>query len=55
MGMAHEITAYDAAYVALSRRLSLPPVTADEVLVNHLAGTGLDVRWLGAWPEPCEL
>jgi predicted nucleic acid-binding protein len=55
MGTAHEITACDAAYVALSRRLSLPLVTADEPLVHRLAGTGLDVRWLGAWPEPCEL
>ena len=55
LAVAHDITAYDAAYVALSRRLSLPLVTADEVLVNHLAGTSLDVRWLGAWPEPCEL
>jgi predicted nucleic acid-binding protein len=55
MAVSHDITACDAAYVALSRRLSLPLVTADEVLVNHLAGTNLDVRWLGAWPEPCDL
>jgi predicted nucleic acid-binding protein len=55
LAVAHEITAYDAAYVALARRLSLPLVTADEPLVHRLAGTGLDVRWLGAWPEPCEL
>lgn len=55
MGTAHDIAACDAAYVALSRRLSLPLVTTDEPLVHHLAGTGLDVRWLGAWPEPCEL
>jgi len=46
----YEITAYDAAYVALSERLSLPLVTADERLVQHLAGTGLDVRFLGDWP-----
>jgi predicted nucleic acid-binding protein len=55
LAVAHEITACDAAYVALARRLSLPLVTADEPLVHRLAGTGLDVRWLGAWPEPCEL
>lgn len=55
LAVTHDITACDAAYVALARRLWLPLVTADEVLVNHLAGTNLDVRWLGAWPEPCDL
>jgi predicted nucleic acid-binding protein len=44
LAMAHEITAHDAAYVALSRRLSLPLVTADEALVGELAGTETDVR-----------
>jgi predicted nucleic acid-binding protein len=43
-------TAYDAAYVALAQKLSLPLVTADEALVRRLEGTGLDVRWLGDWP-----
>ena len=37
-----QITAYDAAYVALARRLALPLVTADEALVRRLAGTDLD-------------
>jgi len=46
----HEITAYDAAYVALAERLSLPLVTADEALVRRLDGTDLDVRFLGDWP-----
>ena len=50
LAIAHEITAYDAAYVALSERLSLPLVTADERLVRRLAGTGPDVRFLGDWP-----
>ncbi|MCG2767899.1 MAG: type II toxin-antitoxin system VapC family toxin [Anaerolineae bacterium] len=48
VAVAHDITAYDAAYVALSGRLSLPLVTADEALVRRLAGTAFDVRWLGA-------
>jgi predicted nucleic acid-binding protein len=42
--------AYDAAYVALARRLSLPLVTADESLVHRLSGTSFDVRWVGEWP-----
>lgn len=50
LAVAHEITAYDAAYVALAGQLSLPLVTADEALVRRLRGTGLDVRWLGEWP-----
>jgi len=51
LALEHGITAYDAAYVALARRLTLPLVTADEALVRRLDGAGLDVRWLGDWPE----
>jgi predicted nucleic acid-binding protein len=46
-----EIAAYDATYVALADRLSLPLVTADEALVRKLTGTGLDARFVGNWPE----
>jgi predicted nucleic acid-binding protein len=46
----HNISAYDAAYVALSDRLSLPMVTAEEALVRRLQGTELDVRFPGNWP-----
>jgi predicted nucleic acid-binding protein len=49
----HGITAYDAAYVALAQRLSLPLVTADEALVRQLEHSGLDVRFLGDWPPGC--
>lgn len=42
-------TAYDATYVALARRLSLPLVTADEALARRFAGAEVDVRLLGAW------
>jgi predicted nucleic acid-binding protein len=36
----HQITVYDAAYVALAEALNLPLVTADEALVKRLAGRG---------------
>lgn len=44
------ITAYDASYVALSQKLDLPLVTADEPLARHLASREFAVRWLGNWP-----
>jgi predicted nucleic acid-binding protein len=47
LGLAHGITAYDASYVALSDRLAIPLITADERLVRVLAGTGYTVEWLG--------
>ena len=50
LAVTHEITAYDAAYVALAQQLSLPLVTADESLACRLAETGLDVRFLADWP-----
>jgi predicted nucleic acid-binding protein len=50
LALDHSLTAYDAAYVALAHRLSLPLITADEALVRRLAGTDLAVRGLGAWP-----
>jgi predicted nucleic acid-binding protein len=42
-------TAYDSAYVALARELSLPLVTADETLARRFEETGFDVRFLGDW------
>lgn len=47
LALEHGATADDAAYVALAQKLALPLVTADETQVRRLAGTGLDVRWLG--------
>ena len=47
----HEIAAYDAAYVVLAQRLSLPWVTADEPLVKRFEETDFDVRFLADWPR----
>ena len=46
----HDISAYDATYVALGDRLSLPMVTADEALARLLQETDLHVCFLGDWP-----
>lgn len=46
----HGITAYDASYVALSQKLDLPLITADEPLTRRLMNSEFDVRWLGDWP-----
>ncbi len=51
LSLSRGITVYDASYVALSDRLRLPLVTADERLVSDLAGTPHDVRFIGAF-EP---
>jgi predicted nucleic acid-binding protein len=51
LAMTYEIAAYEATYVALADRLSLPLVTADEGLVRRLIGAGVDARLIGDWPE----
>jgi len=48
----HSISAYDACYVALAQRLSLPLITADEKLVNKLANSTYTVQWLKDFPIP---
>jgi len=47
IALAHDITAYDACYVALAQLAGVPLITADEALVRKLAGTAYDVGWLG--------
>lgn len=47
IALAHGITAYDAAYVALARQLALPLITADARLARVMDGTAHDIRWLG--------
>ncbi len=48
----YRITAYDAAYIALARRLSAPLITADQKLVRTLAASPVPVRWLGDASRP---
>lgn len=43
----HDLTVYDACYVALADLLELPLLTADERLVNKLRGNAYDIRWIG--------
>jgi len=52
VGTAQGITAYDACYVALGRRLGIPLITADQKLANKLAGSPYSVVWLGTWSPP---
>lgn len=42
----HDITAYDACYVALANALAVPLVTADRKLANRVLSEGFDVRVL---------
>jgi predicted nucleic acid-binding protein len=44
----NDVSAYDAAYVALSGYLTLPLITADQSLALRLERSSFDVRWLGA-------
>lgn len=54
LAVTHHRTVYDALYLALSEREQCPCVTADERLVNAVAGALPRVVWLGHWspPEP---
>jgi predicted nucleic acid-binding protein len=49
LALEYRITAYDASYVALAQKVSLPLVTADEALVRRLGAGALEVCWLGDW------
>lgn len=52
LAVAHRRTVYDALYLALSVRVGCPFVTADERLVNAVAGALPQVVWLGHWTPP---
>ncbi|MBS0569784.1 MAG: type II toxin-antitoxin system VapC family toxin [Proteobacteria bacterium] len=42
----HDVTTYDACYVAAAAQLGAPFLTADRKLVAALASTQFDIRWL---------
>jgi predicted nucleic acid-binding protein len=48
----HDITAYDACYIALGWQLKTPVVSADENLVRKMANTVHMVEWLGDFALP---
>lgn len=48
IALKHEITAYDACYIAAAAQLHLPLITADEKLVRQVAKGPYDVQWLGS-------
>jgi predicted nucleic acid-binding protein len=55
LAITHQITAYDACYVAAAQRRGVPLITADSKLVNKMAGTTcqvLDLRGLSIPPLP---
>ena len=39
--------AYDACYATLAASLACPLITADRPMLEKLAGSGVDARWLG--------
>ena len=47
LAVTHDLTAYDACYVALASLLELPLLTADEKLVNKMRSKPYDIRLLG--------
>jgi predicted nucleic acid-binding protein len=52
LALDHNISAYDASYVALSQQKGVELITADQKLVTKLAGLTPAVVWLGDWKPP---
>ncbi len=52
LALAHDLTAYDASYVATSVQTRAPLITADAKLVRKLAGTNYNVVLLSALSIP---
>jgi predicted nucleic acid-binding protein len=52
LALKHNISAYDACYVALAQQEGVELITADQKLVTKLAGITPAVVWLGSWKPP---
>ena len=50
IALGHPTSAYDACYLTLASRLGVSLITADQKLVNRLAGSPFQVMWLGNLP-----
>jgi predicted nucleic acid-binding protein len=54
IGAAQDITAYDAAYVAIAARENIPLITADDRLIRKLTGTSYRVVLLSTLTIPLQ-
>lgn len=52
LALAHNISVYDACYVALSQQKGVPLITADQKLVQKLTALTPPIIWLGNWTSP---
>ncbi|MFL6196494.1 MAG: type II toxin-antitoxin system VapC family toxin [Thermoanaerobaculia bacterium] len=50
LALRYELSAYDAAYVTTAQVLEVPLVTADEKLIRKLAGSSVEICFLGDLP-----
>ena len=44
IALSHDVTVYDAAYLALAQALNIPFITADEALVRKIGGPNEQIR-----------
>ncbi len=52
VGLAYEISAYDAGYVTLSQQVNAPLLTLDEKLVRKIAAASYDIRLFNDFSVP---
>jgi predicted nucleic acid-binding protein len=52
LALSHNISAYDGCYAALAQQLNVPLITADQELVQKMAGSPVTAIWLGNWTPP---
>jgi predicted nucleic acid-binding protein len=47
LAIEQDVSVYHACYAVLARELQLPFITADRKLIRKLAGSQIELRWLG--------